>query len=166
VTTNTEAGNIQARVAEAHHKAKVIVLLLAASVIVYTVIGLVLVNAHEPRILSSQVPIPFYVAAVFLALGSIAVRRAQLRPLRLEVVAGLRGIGGLVNHFLQIAVVSAALAEIIGVLALVVVFFGGNQSDVLRLGIVALAVTLYAYPRRAAWQKAVEYYAATMPGVA
>ena len=166
MTANSEADAIQSRVAEAHRKAKVIVLLLAASVIVYAIVGLVLVNAREPRVVSSQVPIPFYVAAVFLALGSIALRRAQLRRLRLDVVAGLRGVAGLVNHFMQVAVVSAALAEIIGVLAFVIVFFGGGQSDVLRLGVVALAVTLYAYPRRAAWQRAVDYYVATMPGVA
>jgi hypothetical protein len=151
-------------VAEAHRKAKVIVLFFAASIIVYTAAGLILVNSR-PRILSSVVPIPFYVAAIFLALGSIALRRAQLRRLRLEVVAGLRGIDGLINHLLKVAVVSAALAEIIGVLALVVVFFGGDQSDVIRLGVVGLAVTLYSYPRRGAWQQAVDYYAATIPGV-
>jgi hypothetical protein len=165
VTANPEAGTIQSRVAEAHRKAKVIVLLLAASIIVYTVAGLLLVNARQPRVIRSQVPIPFYVAAVFLALGSIALHRAQLRRLRLEVVAGLRGTVGLVNHFLQVAVVSAVLAEIIGVLALAVVFFGGDQNDVIRLGVVGLAVTLYAYPRRGAWQQAVDYYAANLPGV-
>jgi hypothetical protein len=152
-------------VAEAHRKAKLIVLSLAASIIVYTVVGLVLVNTRQPRVTASQVPIPFYVAAVFLAFGSIALRRAQMRRLRLEVVAGLRGAGGLINHFLQVAVVSAALAEIIGVLALVIVFFGGDDWDVLRLGIVAFVVAVFAYPRRGAWQQAVDYYAATMPGV-
>ncbi|HEX8090621.1 MAG TPA: hypothetical protein VF762_17305 [Blastocatellia bacterium] len=165
MTANLESGASQSRVAEAHHKAKVIVLLLAASIVVYTVAGLLLVNARQPRLISSDVPVPFYVAALFLALGSIALRRAQMRRLRLEVVAGLRGIGGLINHFLQVAVVSAALAEVIGVLALAVVFFGGDQAAVIRLGVVALVVALFAYPRRSAWQRAVDYYAATIPGV-
>lgn len=142
-----------------------IVLVLAASIVVYTVAGLLVLNARQPRVVSSYVPMPFYVAALFLALGSIALRRAQMRRLRLEVVAGLRGTGGLINHFLQVAVVSAALAEIIGVLALAVVFFGGDEAAVIRLGVVGLVVALIAYPRRAAWQRAVDYYAATMPGV-
>jgi hypothetical protein len=165
VTANPEAGTIQSRVAEAHRKAKVIVLLLAASIIVYTVVGLILVSTRQAGLVTSDVRIPFYVAALFLALGSIALRRAQMRRLRLEVIAGLRGVGGLVNHFLQVSVVSAALAEIIGVLALVIVFFGGDRGDVINLGVVALVVSLSNYPRRAAWQRAVDYYAATLPGV-
>jgi hypothetical protein len=165
VTANSETRTIQSRVAEAHNKAKVIVLVFAASIIVYAVVGLILLNARQPRILSSAVPIPFYVAALFLALGSIAVRRTQMRRLRLEVVAGLRGINGLINHFLKVTIISAVLAEIIGVLAFVVVFFGGDKSDVIRLGVVGLVVALFAYPRRGAWQQTIDYFAATTPGI-
>lgn len=165
MTADSEVGAIQSRVAEAYRKAKVIVLALAASIIVYVAVGLVLLNSPQPRVMPSTVRIPFYVAALFLALGSIVVRRAQMRPMRLEVIAGLRGIGGLVNHFLQVSVVSAVLAEVIGVLALAVVFFGGDRGDVINLGVVALVITLSNYPRRGAWQRAVDYYVATMPGV-
>jgi hypothetical protein len=165
VTANPEVRTVQSRVGEAHHKAKVIVLIFAASIITYTVVGLVLLSARQPRALSSTVPIPFYVAALFLALGSIAVRRTQMRRLRLEVVAGLRGIDGLINHFTKVTIISAVLAEVIGILGLVVIFFGGDQSDVIRLGVVGLVVALFAYPRRAAWQQAVDYFSATTPGV-
>ena len=165
MTANPEIGTAQSRIAEAHNKAKVIVLVFVASIIVYTVIGLILINARRPRILSSEVPIPFYVAALFLALGSIAVRRTQMRRLRLEVVAGLRGIDGLINHFVKVTIISAVLAELIGMLALIIVFFGGDQSDVIRLGVVGLVVALFAYPRRGAWQQAVDYFSAAMPGI-
>jgi hypothetical protein len=164
VTANPEAATNEPRVAQAHHKAKVIVLVFAASIIVYTVVGLALLSARQPRVLSSQVPVPFYVAALFLALGSIAVRRTQMRRLRLEVVAGLRGVEGLINHFLQVSVVSAVLAEIIGMLALVIVFFGGEQGDVIRLGLVGLVVALFAYPRRGAWQQAIDYFSDSLSG--
>jgi hypothetical protein len=36
---------------------------------------------------------------------------------------------------------------------------------VLRLGVVAVAVTLFAYPRRRSWQQAAEYFAERMPGI-
>ena len=166
MTANSETRTVESRVAEAHNKAKVIVLVFAASIIVYAVVGLVLIKARQPRILSSEVPIPFYVAALFLALGSIAVRRTQMRRLRLEVVAGLRGINGLINHFLKVTIVSAVMAEVIGMLAFVVVFFGGDQMDVIRLGIVGLVVAVFAFPRRRAWQQTVNYFAATIPGIA
>jgi hypothetical protein len=166
VTANSETRTTESRVAEAHNKAKVIVLALAASIIVYAVVGWVLINAREPRVLSSTVQMPFYVAALFLALGSIAVRRTQMRSLRLEAVAGLRGIDGLINHFMKVTIVSAVLAEIIGVLAFVVVFFGGDQTDVIRFGVVGLVVALFAYPRRRAWQQAIDYFTARIPGFA
>lgn len=164
MTANPEVATAHSRVAEAHNKAKVIVLIFVASIIVYTVAGYLLVSARQPRALSSTVPIPFYVAALFLALGSIAVRRAQMRRLKLEVVAGLRGIDGLINHFMKISIVSAVLAEVVGMLALVVVFFGGDKMDVIRLGVVGLVVALFAYPRRQAWQQAIDYFSATLPG--
>jgi hypothetical protein len=57
------------------------------------------------------------------------------------------------------------MAEVIGTLAFAVVFFGGDQNAVLSLGIVGLVVALSAYPRRRAWQQAVDYFAATIPGI-
>ena len=115
-----------------------------------------------------------YVSAILDKLGTrdrtravlkaITLRRTQLRALRLEVVTGLRGIDGLLKHLVNITIISAALAEIIGVLAIVVAFFGGTAWDVVRLGIVGLVVTLYSYPRREAWQRTIDYYAATAPG--
>jgi hypothetical protein len=151
------------RVAAAHRSAQVIVMAFAASIVVYMFVGYLLKRIAPPAT-ESQVPIPFYVAAVFLAFGSITLRRTQLRPLRLEVVTGLRGIDGLLKHLVNITIISAALAEMIGVLAIVVAFFGGTVWDVVRLGIVGLVVTLYSYPRREAWQRTADYYAATAPG--
>jgi hypothetical protein len=84
--------------------------------------------------------------------------------MKLEVVAGTRGVEGLIKHLLNATMLTAAIAEVIGVLALAVAFFGGDQNDVIRLGVVALAVSLYNYPRRSAWQRAVDYFSATSAG--
>jgi hypothetical protein len=107
---------------------------------------------------------PFYVGAVFLAFGSIVYRRAQMRRLRFEVVAGLRGVEGLVKHLSRVTIVSAAMAEAIGVLALLVGLFGGQDTDVIRFGVVAIGVDLFTYPRLEAWQRVVDFFAAAAPG--
>ncbi|HYP29217.1 MAG TPA: hypothetical protein VE262_21080 [Blastocatellia bacterium] len=151
------------QVATAHRKAMVVMLAMTASIAAYTLIGLVILNVREAAPRPLQARIPFFVAALFLSLGSIAFRRTQLRWMRLEVVGGLRGPQGLIKHFFRAAIVSAALAETIGVLALLVVFFGGDMRDVLSLGTVALLIILTSYPRRSAWEKAVEYFAADAP---
>lgn len=154
----------QSRVAAAHRTAWLVVVLMAVSITVYTVIGLVIVSSSESDIEQPSWLKGFYVLALFLALGSVAIRRTQLRWLRLQAVAGLRGIDGLVKHFANVTIISAAMAEAIGILALLASFFGGGQRDVLTFGIISLLVAVFNYPRRAAWEQAVNYFAKNAPG--
>jgi hypothetical protein len=141
------------------------VMAIITSILLYVVIALYIVSRPASFGFSEQTRISFYAAATFLALGSIFYRRAQMRRMRLEVVTGLRGISGLLNHFFQVTVASAAMADLIGVLALVVSFFGADKGDVVRFGVVAVAVALFTYPRRRSWQQAADYFAETMPGI-
>ena len=150
------------RVAAAHKTALILVLALTLSVIIYAGVGLLIIHTRGSRP-QAELPYPFYAAAAALAIGSIVFRRAQLSATRLEGVAGTRGVNGLIKHLVNSTIVVAAFAEIIGVLALVVAFNSGDQADVVRLGIVALVVSLYNYPRRSAWQKAVDYFSVAMP---
>ena len=154
---------MDSRVRAAHAKASMIVLAFAASIVLYIAIGIFNISSRSSGVSATNLPYSFYVGAIFLALGSIAYRRAQMRRLRLEAVAALRGVDGLIKHFFQVTLVSAALAELIGILAVVISLMGGEQSDVIRLGIVALVVELFTYPRRSAWQQAVAYFAASSP---
>ena len=151
------------RVVAAHRTALTLVLALAMSIVIYTGVGLLILNMRgaSPQ---AELPYTFYAAAAVLAIGSILLRRAQLHRMKLEVVVGKRGVEGLIKHLLNATILAAAVAELIGALALVVTFFGGSQSDVIRLGVVALAVSLYNYPRRSTWQKAVDYFSATRAG--
>jgi len=160
---NSDAGERPAQVATVHRTALTLVLALAMSIVIYTGVGVLILRLRGSRA-QAQLPYAFYAAAAVLAIGSLLVRRAQLHRLKLEVVAATRGVDGLVKHLLNTTILSAAIAEIIGVLALVVAFFGGDQNDVIRLGVVALAVSLYNYPRRSAWQRAVDYFTATKAG--
>jgi hypothetical protein len=132
----------------------------ALSIVVYTGVGLMILNMRGPGV-QAELPYPFYAAAAALAIGSIVLRRAQLHRMKLEFVAGTRGVDGLIKHLVNTTILASALADVIGVLALVVAFFGGDQSDVIRLGLVALVISLFNYPRRSAWQRVVDYFAAT-----
>jgi hypothetical protein len=158
VTSDAEENPIQ--VAAVHRTALTLVLALTMSIVVYTGVGLLVLSLRGTQI-QAQLPYAFYAAAAVLAIGSLLVRRVQLHRMKLEGVAATRGVEGLIKHLLNTTILSAAIAEIIGVLALLVAFFGGDQNDVIRLGVVALAVSLYNYPRRSAWQRAVDYFTGT-----
>jgi hypothetical protein len=166
VTTDTEqvqpAASLQNQVAVAHRTALIIVLSFAMSIIIYMAVALVKLNLNSTRV-QGQVPYAFYGAAAALAIGSIVVRRVLLQPARLEAVATNRGVEGLIKHLLNSTIIAAAVAEVIGLLALIVGFFGGDQNDVVRLTVVGLAVSLYNYPRRSAWERAAYYFAGATP---
>jgi hypothetical protein len=161
---DASSGPSSARVAGVHRKALMVVLVMAASIVIYVVIGLVVVSMKEAEPEFEQPPLLFITLVTFLALASTAVRRTQLRQMRLEAVVGARGIDGLLKHLFTVTLIAAAIAETIGMIALLVSFFGGGQFYVIIFGVVGLVVILSSYPRRAAWEKIVEYYAATMPG--
>lgn len=132
------------------------------SIVIYAGVGLMILSLRNGHA-QTRLPYPFYAAAAVLAIASIVIRRAQLHRMKLEVVATTRGVDGLIKHLQNATIISAAIADIIGVLSLVVTFFGGDLNDVIRLGLVALVVSLYNYPRRSAWQRAVDYFCATLP---
>jgi len=157
-----QSAELNARVVAAHKTGLMLVLVFATSIVVYMVVGLLFLK-FKGSSGKAEVPFAFYGAAAALAVGSILLRRAQLQRTKLEVVAATRGVDGLIKHLLNATVISAAIAEVIGLLALTVVFVGGDQNDVIRLCVVGLAVSLYNYPRRSAWERAVYYFSATAP---
>jgi hypothetical protein len=143
----------------AHLKASRIVMAMAASIPIYTAVGLLVARSLDDQAASRRPLMPFIVAVIFLALGSTVLRRTQLRWLRLQAVAGLRGVEGLINHLTRTTIMSAALAEAIGLLALVISFLSGDQYYVLIFGVVGFVVAIASYPRRAAWERTVEHFA-------
>ena len=149
---------LHAQVATVHSKAKTVVLAALVSILLLTAIGFWIAGVRTVT-RTGQMPISFVVAVIFLALGATAIRRTQLRWLRLQAVGSLRGVEGVLKHLLRMTVVVAALAGAIGVLALLVGIFAGEQFYVLVFGLVAIVVLLSSYPRRMAWERAAEYFA-------
>jgi hypothetical protein len=150
---------LHAQVATVHSKAKTIVLAEAISILLLTAAGFWLAGS-QTMVRTGQMPISFVVGVIFLALGATAIRRTQLRWLRLQAVGTLRGVNGVLKHLFRMTIIVAALAEAIGVLALLVGIFAGEQFYVLIFGLVAMVVLLSSYPRLLAWERAAEYFAA------
>ena len=156
------AASLNSQVGATHRTAKIIVLTLSMSIGIYMSVGVLILKLRGSKV-QAELPYAFYGAAAALAIGAILVRRVQLHRTKLEAVAVTRGVEGLIKHLLNSTIIAAAIAEIIGLLALMVAFFGGDQNDVVRLSVVGLAVSLYNYPRRSAWERAVYYFSATAP---
>jgi hypothetical protein len=151
----------KARVASAHRSAATVVLAIAVSIAVYTAAGLLLVREAVLQSGAEQARLTLIVIAVFLALGSIAIRRTQLSPTKIQAVSEQRGIDGLIKHMFTVTLILAALAEGIGILAILMGRFGGSRLDVITFALVAAVILGSNFPRRAAWERAVIFFAST-----
>ncbi len=92
---------------------------------------------------------------VFLGVGAIVFRRTRFSAMRLQDIAALRGASGLLETLQTTTVAVAVIAAVIAVLGLLISIMTGAGTDMLYFGVIAVAVLLYCYPRRAAWESVV-----------
>ena len=99
------------------------------------------------------------IAMFFLGIGAIALRRTRFVAMRLQDIAALRGATGLLQTLekttLQVAILGIANA----VVGLIATFATGDESFTYRGSVVAVAVLLYCYPTRTAWERAMKQFA-------
>jgi len=88
---------------------------------------------------------------IFLGVGSIVFRRTRFQAMRLQDIGALRGASGLLETLQTTTVIVAVIAAVIAVLGLLISAMTGAGTDMLYFGVIAVAVLLYCYPRRAAW---------------
>ena len=161
---NPDEQTSRTRVTTAYRTAMIVALALTGSIVLCIAIGLIILGSRsgEPR---DELLIPFYSGAAVFAIGSLAYRRIQMQGARLESVAKRRGVTGLIGHLVITTLVSGVLAEAVGLLGLMLSLLSGDLTHVIRLGVVALAVSVYNLPRLRPWQQAVEYFEQTAAAV-
>jgi hypothetical protein len=93
---------------------------------------------------------------VFLGVGAIVFRRTRFSAMRLQDIGALRGTSGLLRTLQTTTVAVALIGGIIALLGFVISVMTGIGTDMLYLGVIAVAVLLYCYPRRAAWRAVVD----------
>ncbi|HEX8069982.1 MAG TPA: hypothetical protein VF546_08535 [Pyrinomonadaceae bacterium] len=95
-------------------------------------------------------------AIPFLGLGAIAIRRTRFAAPRLEAVAALRGVRGLLATLERTTTLVAALGGAIAVIGYALTLLTNDTTYMRNAAIVSIAVLFYGYPRRRAWQRVVE----------
>jgi hypothetical protein len=92
---------------------------------------------------------------VFLGVGAVVFRRTRFSAMRLQDIAALRGAAGLLATLRTTTIIVALIGGVIALLGFLISMMTGVGTDMLYLGVIAVAVLLYCYPRRAAWQAVV-----------
>lgn len=94
-------------------------------------------------------------AIVFLGVGAVVFRRTRFSAMRLQDIAALRGAPGLLATLHSTTVSVALIGGVIALLGFLISVMTGFGTDMIYMGVIAAAVLLYCYPRRAAWQAVV-----------
>lgn len=134
------------------HRAAVLVV-VAVFIINLILVALALTGALEGALrFNPTTANVLRIAIVFLGVGAVVFRRTRFSAMRLRDVGALRGTSGLLDT-LQLTTIYVALAGgLVALLGFVISLMTGDGKDMIYISIIAIAVLLYAYPRRAAWQ--------------
>lgn len=92
------------------------------------------------------------ISIAVLGFGAVVLRRTMFSAMRLKDIAALRGPSALLETLYKTTVRVAVLAAAIAFMAFVISLATGDPADMVWFGLIAVAVLLYAYPRRSAWQ--------------
>jgi hypothetical protein len=97
-----------------------------------------------------------WVAIAMFGLGSVALRRAKFSAMRLNDIAALRGMSGLLATLQNTTLLLAVLGDAIVVMGFTVTMMANDWIHIRNAGVIAIGVMLYSYPSRTAWQRVVQ----------
>jgi hypothetical protein len=133
-----------------------IVAALGISTILYVIIGWAFAPAM-PRADYEWLTNSHYIIIGLVAATSVAVvflRRFFLAPAQLRTVKQ-QGVSALLSRLYLGSLVGAVLGDLVGILGVVASLVTGNREYSWRLGIAALLLIAYSFPRRGEWERAV-----------
>jgi hypothetical protein len=147
--------NIQDELARRHKAAMYVVLGLFTLTLVLALVAYLghqyIVQRNNPMLdMTWRIVVPI------LGLGAVAWRRTKFSAIRLQDILALRGVSGLLATLQRTTAQVALLGGAIAVIGFIVTMLTGLFFYMLGAGIIAIAVLLYCYPRRASWQRVVK----------
>ncbi len=130
-----------------------ITLVLALVALAYAGVG---ARRLPASLLSPTLYGALWIVVAGLGLGAIALRRMRFGALRLQTIAEAKGASALVATLYKTTVLVALFGLAIALVGYLQFMRSADAWDMLKSGIIAIAILLYTYPRRAAWEKVVQ----------
>lgn len=95
------------------------------------------------------------ITIVILGIGAVSLRRTRFTAMRLQDIAAVRGLSGLLQTLQNTTLQVSVLGLLIALMGFVLMMMTGVVDNMIFIGIAALAVLIYCYPRRRSWQRVV-----------
>ena len=145
----------QAEVARRHKAAATTVIALFVSTILLSILAFVSRPYLEEKPPNYPLDWAVRLTVLMLGLGAIVWRRNKFSAMRLQDIAGLQGVSGLVRTLEKTTIQLAILAEAIATIGFVTTLVTGNQLYTYWSGAIAAVVLVYCYPTKSSWLKTV-----------
>lgn len=100
--------------------------------------------------------VALWIVILFAGLGAIALRRMRFGALRLQTIGESGGVSALLATLHKTTVLVALFGLFIAVIGYLLFTRSADPWDMLKAGIIAIAILLYTYPRRAAWRRVLQ----------
>jgi peptidoglycan/LPS O-acetylase OafA/YrhL len=156
-TSTALTANVRSELTRRHKTTATTVLSLLVAVVLLCVLAFVSQKFLTQRI-SSSLDMTVRIGILIFGLGAIALRRTKFANMRLQDIAGLQGASGLLITLQRTTILVATIGILIAVLGFVVTVVTGIPLYTYQAGVVAVAVLLYGYPVRNAWEQAVRRF--------
>jgi len=145
----------QAELARRHKAAAVTVAGLLIATVLLSVVAFVARPYLIERPPNGSLDIATRIIVLFFGLGAVAWRRNRFSPMRLQDIAGLAGVTGLIKTLEKTTIQLAVLAEVIATIGFIVTLITGNELYTYWSCAIAAVVLVYCYPTRSSWLRTV-----------
>ena len=95
---------------------------------------------------------------LFFGLGAVAWRRNRFSAMRLQDIAGVAGVTGLIKTLESTTLQLALFAAAIALIGFVVTLIQGNELYTYWSCAIAVVVLIYCFPTKSSWLKTVRYF--------
>lgn len=103
----------------------------------------------------SKIIMGLWIAVLVFGLGAFIIRRTKFSAMRLQDIAAVKGVSGLLKTLRDTTIHLACLAGAIALMGFVITILSGDWTNMLRAVGVSAIVLVYCFPFRSAWERAV-----------
>ncbi|HUS11529.1 MAG TPA: hypothetical protein VMZ30_13765 [Pyrinomonadaceae bacterium] len=159
-TSDALSADVRTELMRRHKSTATTVLSLLVAVVLLCVLAFVsqkfLTQRNNPPL-----DIAVRISILMFGLGAIALRRTKFAKMRLQDIAAVQGIHGLLTTLQRTTLLVALIGVAIALIGFVSTLMSGAALYTYQAGVVAAAVLLYGYPVRRSWEQVIRQFPPT-----
>lgn len=93
-----------------------------------------------------------WIVILVCGLGVFVLRRTRFSAMRLQDIAALRGLPGLLRTLQGTTIQLASIGGAIGLMGFIITIITADWTNMLRAAGVSIIVLIYCYPLKSAWE--------------